>query len=60
VLNSSVDFLKYLNSRDLKLGTKLKIKSKESFDGSIMISIAKKPLEMLSSTVCDMLMVEDV
>lgn len=59
VLNSSVDFLKYLNSRDLKLGTKLRIKSKESFDGSIMISIAKKPSEMLSSTVCEMLMVED-
>ena len=59
VLNSSVDFLKYLNSRDLKLGTKLKIKSKESFDGSIMISIAKKPSEMLSSTVCEILMVED-
>ena len=29
VLNSSVEFLKYLNSRQLKLGTKLKIKSKE-------------------------------
>ena len=60
VLNSSVEFLKYLNSRELKLGTKLKIKSKESFDGSMMISVAKKPLEMLSNTVCTMLMVEDV
>lgn len=60
VLNSSVEFLKYLNSRQLKLGTKLKIKSKESFDGSMMVSIAKKPLEMLSNTVCNMLMVEDV
>ena len=60
VLNSSVEFLKYLNSRELKLGTKLKIKSKESFDGSMMISVAKKPSEMLSNTVCTMLMVEDV
>lgn len=60
VLNSSVEFLKYLNSRELKLGTKLKIKSKESFDGSMMISVAKKPSEMLSSTVCTMLIVEDV
>ena len=60
VLNSSVEFLKYLNGRELKLGTKLKIKSKEIFDGSMMISVAKKPLEMLSSTVCNMLMVEDV
>lgn len=60
VLNSSVEFLKYLNGRELKLGTKLKVKSKESFDGSMMISVAKKPQEMLSSTVCNMLMVEDV
>jgi len=60
VLNSSVEFLKYLNGRELKLGTRLKVKSKESFDGSMMISVAKKPLEMLSSTVCNMLMVEDV
>ncbi len=60
VLNSSVEFLKYLNSRELKLGTKLKVKSKESFDGSMMISVAKKPSEMLSNTVCSMLMVEDV
>ena len=60
VLNSSVEFLKYLNGRELKLGTRLKVKSKESFDGSMMISVARKPLEMLSSTVCSMLMVEDV
>jgi DtxR family Mn-dependent transcriptional regulator len=60
VLNSSVEFLKYLNSRELKLGTRLKIKSKETFDGSMMISVAKKPSEMLSNTVCAMLMVEDV
>jgi DtxR family transcriptional regulator, Mn-dependent transcriptional regulator len=60
VLNSSVEFLKYLNGRELKLGTRLKVKSKEIFDGSMMISVAKKPLEMLSSTVCNMLMVEDV
>jgi DtxR family Mn-dependent transcriptional regulator len=55
-----VEFLKYLNSRELKLGTRLKIKSKETFDGSMMISVAKKPSEMLSNTVCAMLMVEDV
>ena len=60
VLNSSVEFLKYLNTRDLKLGTRLKIKSVEVSDGSMMISIAKRPSEMLSKTACTMLMVEDV
>ena len=60
VLNSSAEFLKYLNSRELKLGTRLKIKSVEAFDGSMMISIGKKPSEMLSNTVCAMLMVEDI
>ena len=38
----------------------VKIKSVEVFDGSMTISIAKKPSEMLSNTVCTMLMVEDV
>ena len=60
VLNSSADFLKYLNSRELKLGSKLKIKSTEKFDGSMMISFGKRPPEMLSHTVCTMLLVEDV
>ena len=60
VLNSSAEFLKYLNSRDLKLGSKLKIKSVEAFDGSMTVNIEKKPAEMLSHTVCSMLMVEDV
>lgn len=59
VLNSSAEFLKYLNSRDLKLGTKLKIKSVENFDGSMMVSFGKKGTEMLSQTVCNMLIVED-
>ena len=60
VLNSSAEFLKYLNSRQLKLGVKLKIKSIEPFDSSMMVSISKKPAEMLSYTVTSMLMVEDV
>ena len=60
VLNSSAEFLKYLNSRELKLGSKLKIKSVEPFDGSMTVSIGKKPSEMLSQRVCSMLMVEEV
>ncbi len=59
VLNSSAEFLKYLNSRSLKLGSKLKIKSVESFDGSMMVSFERKPQEMMSHTVCTMLLVEE-
>jgi DtxR family Mn-dependent transcriptional regulator len=59
VLNSSADFLKYLNTRNLKLGTKLRVKSVEKFDGSMMISLSRNPPEMMSHTVCEMLIVED-
>lgn len=60
VLNSSADFLKYLNGRDLKLGSKLKVKSVENFDGSMMVVPGKRNVEMFSQTVCTMLLVEEV
>lgn len=60
VLNSSAAFLKYLNSKALKLGSKLKVRSVENFDGSMMVAFGKKAPEMLSQTVCTMLIVEDV
>lgn len=60
VLNSSAEFLKFLNTRNLKLGTRLRIKSVEKFDGSMMISLPKGSPEMMSHTVCEMLIVEDV
>jgi DtxR family Mn-dependent transcriptional regulator len=60
VLNSSPDFLKYLNSRELRLGTKIKVKSVEDFDGSMTIVYDKRPAEIISQTVSAMLLVEDL
>lgn len=60
VLNSSADFLKYLNSRQLKLGMKIKIKSVEHFDGSMMIGYGKGAQETVSNTVSSVLLVEEV
>lgn len=59
VLNSSAEFLKYLNTRNLKLGTRLRVRSVEKFDGSMSISLSRNPPEMISHTVCEMLIVED-
>jgi DtxR family Mn-dependent transcriptional regulator len=59
VLNSSAEFLKYLNTRNLKLGTRLRVKSVEKFDGSMILSLSRNPPEMMSHTVCEMLIVED-
>jgi DtxR family transcriptional regulator, Mn-dependent transcriptional regulator len=58
VTHSADDFLKFLNSRGLHLGMKLKIKSIEPFDGSMVINIAKKPSQTLSHTVTERLLVE--
>jgi DtxR family Mn-dependent transcriptional regulator len=60
VINTSEDFLKFLNSRELKLGLKLKIKSVEPFDKSIIVSYGKHLSETLSHTVCERLLVEKV
>ena len=49
--------LKFLTSRELSLGLELKIKQIEPFDGSMVISYANKENEMLSSKVCDKLLV---
>lgn len=58
VLQTSDEFLKFLNTRELKLGQKIKIKAIEKFDGSMTISYGKKAAEMLSHTVCERLLVE--
>ena len=58
VTNSSGDFLKFLNTRELKLGTKIKIKSIEKFDGSMEVSYGKRASEHLSGLVCERLLVE--
>jgi DtxR family Mn-dependent transcriptional regulator len=60
VIDSSESFLKFLNSRNLQLGLKLKIKAVEPFDGSMLIGYLKKPNESLSRTVCERLLIERV
>jgi len=58
VINTSSDFLKYLNSRELRLGLKIKIKSVEPFDKSVVVVYGKRASEVLSNIVCERLMVE--
>jgi len=58
VINTSSDFLKYLNSRELRLGLKIKIKSIEAFDKSMIVTYGKHPAEVISNIVSDRLMVE--
>lgn len=57
VTNSSQEFLKFLNSRDLSLGKELTIEKVESFDGSMLVCYDKRT-EALSKMVCDKLLVE--
>ena len=58
VINTSAEFLKFLNSRELRLGLKVKIKSVEPFDHTMIVSYGKRLSETLSNTVCERLLVE--
>jgi DtxR family Mn-dependent transcriptional regulator len=58
VINTSSDFLKFLNAREMRLGLKIKIKSIEQFDKSIVVSYGKRQTEVLSNVVCERLLVE--
>lgn len=58
VLNTTDDFLKFLNSRQIHLGLKVKINSIESFDKSMIVSYDKHPTESLSQIVCERILVE--
>jgi len=60
VINTSSDFLKFLNTREMRLGLKIKIKSIEPFDKSIIVSYGKRQAEVLSNVVCERLLVEKV
>jgi DtxR family Mn-dependent transcriptional regulator len=60
VLDTSGDFLKFLNSRGLKLDLKVKIKSIEPFDQTMVISYGKKQSETLSHTICERLLCEKI
>lgn len=58
VINTSAEFLKFLNSRELSLSLKVKIKSVEPFDNTMVVSYGKRLSETLSHTVCERLLVE--
>ena len=60
VINTSSEFLKFLTAREMRLGLKIKIKSIEPFDKSMLISYAKKQSEILSNVACERLLVEMV
>jgi len=53
---SGDDFLKFLNTKKIKLGVSIKVIKKESFDGSMKLSINKDDLS-LSEIVCKQLLV---
>lgn len=55
--NSSVEFLEFLNSRNLRLGTVLHVISKEPYDQSLVVSYEGHPTETLSEKVCEKLLV---
>jgi DtxR family transcriptional regulator, Mn-dependent transcriptional regulator len=59
VLHSSDDLLKYLNSRELALGSKIKVRSVEPFDDSMTVSYGGHKAEMLSNKVCEKLLVKE-
>jgi DtxR family Mn-dependent transcriptional regulator len=57
VTHSSEVLLKFLTGRELTLGAEIKIKQIEPFDGSMTVSYGNRKAEMLSSTVCEKLLV---
>ncbi|MGB5262663.1 MAG: metal-dependent transcriptional regulator [Lutimonas sp.] len=58
--NSSVDFLHFLNSKNLKLGSVLYIKHKEPYDGSETLNLSDNQELILSALVCEQLLVTPV
>ncbi len=57
VVHSSADFLKFLNNRGIRLGLRIKIKSVEPFDGSLVVAYDGRQ-ETLSRVVGERLLVE--
>lgn len=56
--DSSTEFLKYLNGKDIRLGTEMDVLKKESFDRSINVIYGNNPSTTLSSEVGERLLVE--
>jgi len=58
IVDSSDEFLRFLNGRDLRLGVAITVNEIEEFDGSMMVSYGKHKKETLSNVVCERLLVE--
>lgn len=58
VINTSTEFLKFLNTREMRLGLKIKIISIEPFDKSMVVMYGKRQTEVLSNVACERLLVE--
>ncbi|MET4082904.1 DtxR family Mn-dependent transcriptional regulator [Pedobacter sp. UYP30] len=60
VTDSSKDFLKFLNKKDLKLGTEIIVLAIEEFDHSTMVGYLNHASETFSGVVCQNIMVEKI
>jgi len=58
--SSSTDFLLFLNKKELPLGTKITVNQKEDFDNSMVVSYDKNKNVVLSESVCNRLLVEEL
>ncbi len=58
LLNSTVEFLEYLNKKELKLEECIDIHSMEPFDKSMIVSYGKHKNVVLSAKICGQLMCE--
>lgn len=57
LLNTTAEFLKFLNNHEIKLGLRMKIIDVEDFDGSMLVQYGKKS-NTLSRVVCEQLIVD--
>lgn len=57
---SSSEFLMFLNKKSLQLNTNLTVNHIESFDGSYMVSYGDQTEVVLSKSICDQILVEEV
>lgn len=58
--DSSTDFLLFLNNKSIKLGTTITINEIESYDGSLTVSYLEHSKIVLSTSICDRILVEQV
>ena len=59
VTHSSDEFLRYLNTKSLSLGARLRILAIEPFDGSTTIGISRSKQCILSALACEKLLVSE-